>query len=86
MRKIAILCTALALGMFQAGCASQLPRTASAAKQNAAEEYVWYTPTGSHIPIRIRKSELTESENTRADQEAMREVTRKGLHMDRTGD
>jgi hypothetical protein len=58
----------------------------TAAQKNTTEEYVWYTPTGSHIPVRIRKSELTEHDNPDRDQEAMREATRKGLHMDRSGD
>ncbi len=73
------------LGAFLAGCQTPPPRTATAV-QKKADEYVWYTPTGSHLPIYIKKSELTERENTRSDQEAMRDATRRGLHMDRTGD
>ena len=38
------------------------------------------------IPVRIRKSVLTENDNPDRDHEAMREATRKGLHMNRSGD
>lgn len=86
MRKNTIFIAAIALGLLEGGCVSQPPRTASAAKPNEADEYVWVTPTGSHIPVRMRKSELLESEHTKADQEAMRNVTRLGLRNDRQGD
>ena len=83
MRKTTIFTLAVILSGLPGGCSTPA-RTASAKKQ--ADEYVWFTPTGSHIPIYIRKSELIDRENTKADQEAMRDATRRGLHMDRRGD
>lgn len=85
MRKTTAFLPAAALSLLLAGCYTPPARTASAARQSA-DEYVWYTPTGSHIPIYVRKSELVDRENTRSDQEAMRDATRRGLHMDRRGD
>ncbi len=90
MRKITLLSLAIILAVLLGGCVSQASRTtAKAATAKAADpkdEYIWYTPTGSNIPIRVRKSDITSRENTTADQEAMRDVTRRGLHMDRRGD
>ncbi len=83
MRKILSSITAVFLGVFLTGCFTPA-KTAGGKKP--ADEYVWYTPTGSHIPMYIKKSELVERENTKGDQEAMRDATRRGMHMDRTGD
>jgi hypothetical protein len=85
MRKITILSLAVILCGLLDGCHTPPPRTAAKAK-DPKDEYVWYTPTGSHIPIYIKKSEIVARENTKGDQEAMRDATRRGLHMDRTGD
>jgi hypothetical protein len=85
MGKITIVSMALILGVLLGGCRTPPSRAAAKAK-DPRDEYVWYTPTGSHIPIYLKKSELIERENTRGDQEAMRDATRRGLHMDRTGD
>ena len=59
-----------------AGCASQPEK---AAGQKTADEYVWYTPTGSNIPIRVRKSDLAaNSEDEEATQDALRTVQDRG--------
>lgn len=85
MKKISLLCLVAMVTGLLAGCRTPTPRTA-AAQTNTQDEWVWYTPTGSHIPIRIRKSEISDRQNTKNDQEAMRDATRRGLHMDRKGD
>jgi hypothetical protein len=90
MRKITIFSLVVILSGLLGGCHTPPPRTAAAKAKgkdkNPADEYVWYTPTGTHLPIYIKKSELIARENTKSDQEAMRDATRRGLHMDRTGD
>ncbi len=42
------------------GCASQNAQTAGA-QSKEKEEYVYYTPTGSNIPVRVRKDQLQAS-------------------------
>jgi hypothetical protein len=85
MRKSTAMLLAALFSSLAAGCHTAPDRKSLAARK-PAEEYVWYTPTGSHIPLYIRKSELVDRENTKSDQEAMRDATRRGLHMDRSGD
>jgi len=51
----------------------------AAANQKTTEEYVWYTPTGSNIPILVKKSAVDASaDQTQAAQDALREVQDRG--------
>lgn len=71
MRKIALL---LAAATILAGCTS--PKTA---KNAASDEYVDYIPTGSKIPIKVKKSDLQTSATTTANsQDMVREVQTQG--------
>ena len=66
-----------------AGCAG--PSQTAKAKEPEVDangkkiEYVWYTPTGSSIPKRVRKDQLalTDAQSTQT-QDVMTEVQRQG--------
>ncbi|HVZ63261.1 MAG TPA: hypothetical protein VG936_01645 [Lacunisphaera sp.] len=60
------------------GCAAPT-KTADKSKDPHESEYVYYTPVGSNIPVRIRKDLLQSSAaETSSDQEALRTLQRKG--------
>ncbi|HVT73000.1 MAG TPA: hypothetical protein VHD61_07675 [Lacunisphaera sp.] len=62
------------------GCAgTATTNQAEQAKNKKESEYVYYTPTGSNIPVRIRKDLLQSSAaETSSDQEAIRNLQIKG--------
>lgn len=67
----------IALSVF-AGCAAS-PKTSAKPADAKESEYIYYTPTGSNIPVRIRKDQLQASDaETSGDQEAIRNLQRKG--------
>ncbi|HEY4302191.1 MAG TPA: hypothetical protein VGM73_15050 [Candidatus Didemnitutus sp.] len=71
MRPTVILLAALAFAA--AGCT-----TTHTAKKDASDEYVDYVPTGSKIPIKVKKSELqTSATDTAASQEMIRDMQTK---------
>lgn len=81
MKATTRLGLALAAATLLTSCASQ-PADPTA-KKKSEEEYVYYTPTGSHIPIKVRKSLVTPTEEqTAASQRWMGEVQRAGLKPD----
>jgi hypothetical protein len=54
------------------GCAT--PKKAAEVDANGKPiEYVYYTPTGSNVPVKIRKDQLAASDSGR-DQEALRRI------------
>lgn len=63
---------------FLAGCAAPT-KTADQPKDKKEAEYVYYTPTGSNIPVRVRKSDLASSDAESGEaQEAIRNIQRRG--------
>lgn len=77
LRKIAL--PLLIAGTFAAfGCATTEPKKEKAAELDANGkpiEYVWVTPTGSHIAVKVPKSQAQSSEESSAkDQETLRRI------------
>src|ERR1044072_6906337 len=65
-----IVCTLLLAGL--SACKST-PKEAELDANGNKVEYVWYTPTGSNLPVRVRKDQVKTSESqTTQDQNAMR--------------
>jgi len=74
------LILALFLTATLAGCAGTPQKAAAEVDANGNKiEYVWYTPTGSSIPKKIRKDQLaqTDADSTKT-QDVMTEVQRSG--------
>ncbi|HVU16865.1 MAG TPA: hypothetical protein VHD32_08065 [Candidatus Didemnitutus sp.] len=72
MRPLLIL--VVAASVLAAGCTT--PKTA---KNTTSDEYVDYIPTGSKIPIKVKKSEVqTSATDTATSQEMIREIQSKG--------
>lgn len=65
------------------GCASPT-REAETDANGKKIEYVWITPTGSNIPVRVRKDQLPTSDGqTTKDQDALRKLTQQGSRPDK---
>ena len=45
------------------GCTSPDKKKKAKVEDEPGVEYVYYTPTGSHIPIRVRKDQLKPSDS-----------------------
>ncbi len=67
-----------------AGCVSPAKDKAAAKESDKKVEYVYYTPTGSNIPVLIRKDQLEADERQAArDQEALRSIQQKTRRADK---
>ena len=84
MTHLRILPPAILIISTLAGCTSP-GKVAEETDANGKKiEYVYYTPTGSNIPVKIRKDQLQTSEaETTADQAALRKVMQMGTKQDK---
>jgi hypothetical protein len=48
-------------------------------------EYVYYTPVGTNIPVKIRKDQLNDGSQTASDQQALRKLTQQSSRPDKQG-
>jgi len=73
--RLPLLVVSLAL-ILNAGCTTPKEKTAS---EKPKDEYVYYTPTGSNIPVRVKKSDVqTTDADTQAIQDALRTLQSRG--------
>jgi PBP1b-binding outer membrane lipoprotein LpoB len=79
MKKTGVVLLGLCLAVILTGCASEKAKAeALKAKQNE-KDYVDYYPTGSNIPIRVRKDQLKPSDSETAQaQSVMMDVQQRG--------
>jgi type IV pilus biogenesis protein CpaD/CtpE len=76
MKTFLVLFLAGTAAAFLSGCASKPGQTAG---QKDKDEYVYYTPTGSNIPVRVKKSDIqTTASDSQATQDAMRDIVNRG--------
>ena len=62
------------IGVGLCSCASEKAKTESKKAKEDKDEYVWVTPTGSHVPVRVKKNDAkTSDEVTRESKEALRQ-------------
>ena len=67
---------ALLTCVLLSGCVTKKDQTAD---QKTKDEYVYYTPTGSNIPVRVKKSDIqTTDADTQATQDALRDLQTRG--------
>src|SRR6478736_302751 len=72
LKKIALPLLAICTFSFF-GCAT--PKQAELDANGKPIEYVWITPTGSNIPVKVRKDQVqTNSTGSSHDQEALRRI------------
>lgn len=78
MKLSRLLCLGLAAGSgFLTACVSQ-EKTAAAQPAAAKEEYVTYTPTGSWMSKKVKKSQVTPTDQESAEaKQAMEELQRR---------
>ena len=70
---------AILLAGALAGCAGPTDKTAKKKSDEKGVEYVEYTPTGSRIPVRVRKDQIQASESeTTQDQNLIRDLQQRG--------
>ena len=56
-------------------CASEKVKAEAKKANEGKDEYVWVYPTGSNIPVRVKKSQMTTpDEVTKQNQDALREL------------
>jgi hypothetical protein len=66
----------LLAGSLLAGCATQ---KAQATNKKSEDEYIWVTPTGSNIPVRVKKTDLQAAAgDPQVAQDALRDVQKRG--------
>jgi hypothetical protein len=85
MKQPRLICLGLAVAAsFLTACASK-PTTTAEKPAAPKEEYVSYTPTGSWISKKVKKSAVTTSEQETAEaQMALGELQRRGNQTKRT--
>ncbi|HVU31857.1 MAG TPA: hypothetical protein VHE61_00385 [Opitutaceae bacterium] len=67
------------LACASSGCATSAKPAEETDANGRKIEYVYYTPVGTNIPVRIRKDQLQASDQeTAADQKTLRDILRKG--------
>ena len=73
------------LALAFAGCAG--PKKEAEVDANGKKiEYVWYTPTGSNMPVKVRKDSLQQSDSqTEHDKDAMQRAQQRGLRPAKDG-
>jgi hypothetical protein len=82
MKSLRILIVAGLTGLMLAACASTQKKADEFDEHGMKIEYVYYTPTGSNIPVRVRKDQMQTSESeTNASQEALRKAQRDGTRQ-----
>ena len=79
--QISLAVLALAL----AGCAS--PKKEAEVDANGKKiEYVWYTPTGSNMPVRVRKDSVSHDDaQTEHDKDALQRAQEQGMRAPKDG-
>lgn len=89
-KKILLLAVLLVSGAF-AGCASTDTQTASKKEAAASgtedkEEYTYVTPTGSWLPVKVKKSAAKPTEKETQDaQDGLSELQRRGAKLPKDG-
>ena len=79
MRKLPTVVLGLALAAALASCASERVKAANKAAKEDSKEYVDYYPTGSNIPVKVRKDQLkTSDQRTEGDQKALADAQTMG--------
>ncbi len=70
--------------LLATGCSSP-KKTAEERDANGKKiEYVYITPTGSHVPVKVRKDQLQGGDSaTTTDQEALRRLTQQSSRPDK---
>ncbi|HTL66273.1 MAG TPA: hypothetical protein VL200_01295 [Lacunisphaera sp.] len=78
MHRLPLHSCLLAVALL-AGCATAGKQEPARPKDKKEAEYVYYYPTGSNIPVRVRKEDLASSNPESGEaQEAIRNLQRRG--------
>ena len=75
MLKLRTIALGLLITVMLTSCASDKAKAEAKKAKEDSKEYVDYYPTGSNIPIKVRKDQLQTSENrTAEDQKAFQDA------------
>ena len=66
MNRIPILSAGILTAMLLTSCVAPAKQTGEKDANGNKVEYVYYTPTGSNIPVKVRKDQLPSSNNVDA--------------------
>lgn len=79
MNRLRLACLGFLAATLLGACAGPAKNTAGEKADKDSGEYVYYTPTGSSIPVKVRKEQVQSSDSqTTQDQNMMRDLQLRG--------